>query len=62
MTSIAAENSFDKIKTPMHNKKKKTSHKTGNLNLIKNIYKNLQPKKYIMMKDLILIPKDQEKT
>ena len=23
MTSVAAENSFDKIKTPMHNKKKK---------------------------------------
>jgi len=40
MKSIAAENSFDKIKTPMHNKKKKNSHKTGNLNLIKNIYKN----------------------
>lgn len=38
MKSIAAENSFDKIKTPMYDKKK-ISHKTGNLNLIKNIYK-----------------------
>ena len=59
MISIAAENSFDRIITPIHDK---STQKTGHFNLVKNIYKNPTAKIIHNDETLNTIPKDQEKT